>query len=162
TPVALRAGLAVRADKEVHDRFGPQNGAIAIVLDCSGSMGPSYDQGEKWGPTTKYNQATDALEKGLSELPEGGGLSLFGYGQAGPPGMKTVEEAEETIRAVRLPKRWERKQLEGLMREVRYPALEPWNQTPLVRAMWRAKQEGFPANFKGFKTLLVLTDGMDT
>src|SRR5262249_44013896 len=46
-------------------------------------------------------------------------------------------------------------------------ALEPWNETPLVRAMWEAKRAGFPEKdaagnpFEGFKTMLILTDGQD-
>jgi serine/threonine-protein kinase len=39
-PVPAEAGLAVRADPNIHDRFAPHRGALAIVLDCSGSMGP--------------------------------------------------------------------------------------------------------------------------
>src|SRR5207248_5280908 len=32
------AGIAVRAPDAVHQRFAPGTGAIAIALDCSGSM----------------------------------------------------------------------------------------------------------------------------
>src|SRR5262249_17721921 len=66
---------------------------------------------------------------------------------------------EDTIAAVRKPSPWDPKDLGPLMKELE--ELVPFLETPLVRAMVKAKNEGFPPNATGFKTLLVLTDGMD-
>ena len=52
------SGASPCAEKEIFDRFGNSDGAVAIVLDCSGSMGAS--PGQAWGPTVKYQEATDA------------------------------------------------------------------------------------------------------
>ena len=45
------------------------------------------------------------------------------------------------------------------MTRIRYPALEPWNESPIVRTMLMARDDLM--NQPGFKTLLVITDGMD-
>jgi hypothetical protein len=37
----------------------------------------------------------------------------------------------------------------------------PWGETPLVHAMVDVGDSGFPANFDGFKTMVVVTDGED-
>ena len=51
-------------------------------------------------------------------------------------------------------------QLEGLLAEVSYPgAVEPWNKSPVARAILRAKED--LKDFKGFKTIVALTDGGD-
>lgn len=169
-PVPPRAALAVRATPEIHEQFGPNNGAIAVVLDCSGSMGPDK-AGFVWSRTTecKYHQATRALREVLEQLPEEATVSLFVYGQGFPPfhpqtntpaNNETQPAAKDTITRVRLPRRWSKKELEPLMAQVE--AFVPWTDTPLVHALVRAKEEGFPPDFKGFKTILALTDGMDT
>lgn len=160
-PVTIRSGMAVRAAPQVHQQFAPDNGAIAIVLDCSGSMGPK--EGVKYDRNTpcRYHEATAGLKKVLEKLPDGVTLSLMVYSHewkvAGKP--KNAEEIDQLIEMIRPPSVWRRDQLAGLMDRVE--PLVPWNETPVVRSMWRAKREGFPENFRGFKTLLVLTDGED-
>src|SRR5262249_966229 len=72
----------------------------------------------------------------------------------------SVEAAEETIRRIQAPTSWDPDdpdQLRVLMTRVR--KLEPWNETPLLRALVEAKEDLVRA--PGFRTLLVLTDGMD-
>lgn len=160
-PVMLKSGIAVRAAPQVHQQFAPDNGAVAIVLDCSGSMGPK--EGVKYDRDTpcKYHEATGALKKVLQKLPDGVTLSVIVYSHegkvAGKP--KNSEEIDQLIELIRPPSVWRRDQLGGLMDRVE--PLVPWNETPVVRSMWRAKREGFPDNFRGFKTLVVLTDGED-
>jgi hypothetical protein len=162
-------GLAVRADDALRERFAPQNGALAIVLDCTGSMGVD-EQFMKNNPYTratpcKYHNATTALRRVLQELPEGTTLSLLAFGQAigrrTPNGYAQDDQPEpnQAMEMLRPPHRWDRQQLDSLMAQLE--DLLPFNETPLVRAMWRAKREGFPSNFSGFKTMLVLTDGED-
>src|SRR6185437_11093796 len=82
-------------------------------------------------------------------------------GQALGP-EKTTTEAERTIRRVLAPTRWDPadpEQLTRLMAQVDYPALEPWNDSPIVRTILKAKEDLRGAS--GFKSILVLTDGMD-
>src|SRR5262249_4255832 len=59
SPLPRTGSVAVRASSAILDRFGSSGGAIAIVLDCSGSMGPPA--GQAWSATTKYNEALQAL-----------------------------------------------------------------------------------------------------
>src|SRR4029077_12108743 len=68
-PLPQLGSIAVRASDPLQDRFGASNGSIAIVLDCSGSMGPP--EGEKFGPATKYYEATQALQNVVRKLPRG-------------------------------------------------------------------------------------------
>src|SRR5262249_24304173 len=63
------------------------------------------------------------------------------------------------VHQLRPPQRWQPGQLPALMKELQ--KLEPWNETPLISTMVRAKGD-FPKNFDGFKTLVVLTDGGDS
>ncbi len=154
-PLPEMSGVAVRADEGIFKRFGEANGALAIVLDCSGSMGAP--EGTAFGPATKYAQATDALEKLLSEMPPGIVVSLWVFG-ASVPGQPSIA-AEKTIQRVQGPAPWIPALLPNWMSSVRYPRLEPWNYSPIIRSMWQAKADLEDA--QGFKTLLVITDGAD-
>src|SRR5262249_25681886 len=60
------AGLAVRADDNLN------LGAIAIVLDYSGSMGYTPDGKDNWkDKNSKFSQAQGVLKKVLGGLPKG-------------------------------------------------------------------------------------------
>jgi hypothetical protein len=158
-PVPRLADIALRADPDVQERYGEGNGAVVIILDCSGSMGPVV--GETFNERTRYNQATRALRQVLRQLPRGTTLSLWTFGEA-MGRERTVAEAERTIRQVRAPARWDPDDpahLQGLMAKLDYPALIPWNESPIVRTLLMAKEDLRTAT--GFKTILVLTDGMD-
>ncbi len=153
------ASLAIRATPEIMDKFGETTGTVAFVVDCSGSMGPP--EGEAYGPTTKFTQAITVFEKVLRDLPPGTTISVWAFGQAVGSG-KTVEEAEKTITRVIAPMKWnpaDTKATEALLKRVRYPALEPWNESPVLRAMLEAKADLTQAT--GYKSMIVLTDGAD-
>ena len=124
--------VAVRADRRLREEYAPAAGAVTVVLDCSGSMGP--DENNPQAPS-KFDVVTRTLETVLRRLPRGTTLSLWAFGQAVGE-RKTVEKPEETITRVQGPTAWDpddAEQRAGLMARVR--ALEPWNETPLVRAM---------------------------
>ncbi len=177
------ASVAVRASPELQQQFGDGTGSVAIVLDASGSMGPPAVTAATVPPTTipkpqaapsagsasasngasafKYQEATQALRDVLHRLPAGTVVSVWVFGQA-MGSEKTVDDANRTVRRIQDPMVWnpaDPSQLSNLMSTVSYPALEPWNQSPIVRAMMMAKQDlvGAP----GFKSLVVLTDGQD-
>ncbi len=158
-PLPQRGSVAVRAAPQLHQRFGDGNGAVAIVLDCTGSMGPPKEQ--PFTDTTKFAEATRALRQVVQKLPTNTTLSVWAFGQAVGP-EKTVKQAESTIRCVQAPVPWDPAdpdQLSDLLSKIEYPALEPWNESPVVRAILAAKED--LADAPGFKTILVLTDGMD-
>ncbi|MFO0824604.1 MAG: vWA domain-containing protein [Gemmataceae bacterium] len=158
-PSPARASVALRAPPDVINKFGASTGSVVFVLDCSGSMGAP--DGEQFGPTTKFAQATKVLEEVLQDIPEGTTISVWAFGQAVGPG-KSVEEAETTISRIIAPTKWDpadTKTNESLLKKVRYPALEPWNESPVLRAMLEAKADLSKAT--DYKTMIVLTDGAD-
>jgi hypothetical protein len=154
-PALLYGNVAIHADPSVYERYSVANGAIAIVIDYSGSMGKMEEQG------SKINQALQALRTVLSELPNGVAVSVWVFSQQVPKAVwnRPGFEVEDTITQLRAPEPWDISQLPDLMARLR--ALEPNQSTPLVRAMYEAAQKDLRNGRPGFKTLLVLTDGMD-
>jgi hypothetical protein len=155
--------IAVRAQRDVLDQFGVGNGAITIVLDCSGSMR------ELIGNQSKIVQARQALNDVLATIPPGTTLSLWTFSQArgnqvvdeNHPRPEDVEDSkapERTIQRLYGPLAWDPARRPDLVR--RLDQLKPTWQTPLVESMVRAKVD--LAKAKGFRTMLVLTDGADS
>ncbi|MFI4877216.1 MAG: hypothetical protein ACIALR_17810, partial [Blastopirellula sp. JB062] len=158
-PAPNAANLAVVASPELHQRFGSGDAAISIVLDASGSMGAAA--GQPFGPQTKYAEAVRALDRLLETIPDGTQVSVWTFGQA-MGSQKTVTEAERTIRQLVKPIIWnskDKKQYQDLVQAITYPQVEPWNESPILRAMIEAK--GDLAGVNGPKTMLVITDGAD-
>lgn len=154
-----KAKLAVRTSKELNQRFGKGAGAIALVLDASGSMGAP--RGEAFSSSTKYAEVVRTMETVLEKLPDGVQLSVWTFGQAVGPN-KTVRNAEQTIQRVVPPTIWNQKdkgQLQSIVANIEYPIIEPWNQSPLIDAILAARQD--VATAKGFRSVLVITDGID-
>ena len=153
------ARLAVKAARNLHGVHGAGSGAVAIVLDASGSMGAAA--GKKFDAAAKYAEATRAIKEVLESLPEGIKVSVWVFGQA-TGAQKTVRHAEETIKRVVEPTVWNSSdagQLASIMHKISYPNIEPWNESPIIETVLAAKQDllGEP----GFKTVLLLTDGID-
>ena len=154
-PVSSR--VSVRAEDTVFERSGLSRGAVAIVLDASGSMGPA--KGEAFNANTRYALATHALEQVLREMPTGTTVSLYLFGAATP--NHDDVPAEQTIRTVRPPTRWDPAQLSSLMTEITYPKIEPWNDSPIIRTMLRARDDLLRLTDIGLKTIVVISDGDD-
>jgi hypothetical protein len=165
-PPDLPASIAVRADRSVVDQFGVGRGSIAIVLDCSGSMGRELpDRTRVSGP--KFDAAKRALESALRSVPPGTTVSLLifshfreGGDQRNPNDFdrRAEYEPELTITHILQQVRWDPNILPGLKK--RLDNLVPFYETPLVAAMLQAKQDLDIA--QGQKTLLVITDGADS
>ena len=158
-PKPERASLAVRADAEILQKYGRASGSVVFVLDCSGSMGVPV--GETFGPRAKFAEAVTALETVLRDLPEGTRVSLWAFGQASGAAM-TEPIAEKTIKRIIPPTIWNPRdpmQLPSVLEKVRYPALVPWNESPVLRAMFEAKSDF--QDVRDSKTLVVITDGLD-
>ncbi|QDV78653.1 hypothetical protein K2D_22600 [Planctomycetes bacterium K2D] len=147
------AGVAILDTRAEADNAA--DGAIAIVLDASGSMGPGDEA------ASKYRQAVVTLESLLRDLPTGVQVSVWVFGQA-VGGDKTTDKPEGTIVRVIDPVRWnpaDKAQLQDVMRELAYPRIEPWNESPLVRAMLMASRDLRSA--AGYKSVIAITDGVD-
>jgi hypothetical protein len=129
------------------------NAAIDIVLDASGSMNDLLS-----GKLSRFEQALNALQKGLQSLPPGVrvGLRIFS------------DEQDKTAQSRKVPgwdieKEWGEEELNAVPTKIReLRQLKPYTVTPLVRSMKKAKEEDFPKTFSGRKIMLVLTDGGDT
>lgn len=152
------ASIAIRADQEVFERYGEGRGAIAIVLDCSGSMG-------KPEVGTKFHDARKALTTILRTMPRGTTISVWAFGfenrgylRHDPIAVENNNNPERTIRRILGPVRWDPSQVVVLDQAL--DRIEPVHGTPLVRAMVKAAEDLDHAT--GFKTMLVLTDGKDT
>jgi len=151
--------VAVMASPGLASADGVAQGAVTIVLDASGSMGSPPQQA--FSPNAKYAEAVASIHNMLTDLPRGVVVSLWVFGQAWGP-QKTSEKPEETIHRLIPPTVWnpqDPSQLTTLLKAIEYPAVEPWNESPLVQAILTAKNDLTGA--QGFKSLIVITDGVD-
>jgi hypothetical protein len=110
---------------------------------------------------SKYADALEALAEILRKVPRGTKVSLWVFGKAILPlPQPRPPAAWATIARVQDPVAWNpgnRAQLAEVLGKLRPPAIIPYNETPIVRAMVQAK--GDLEGASGFKTLVVLTDG---
>ncbi len=135
------------------------NSAVAVVLDCSGSM--TY---KVKGGGTRFEQLAKALLAVMDRLPPGVPVSLRVFGGLGGTGAETARLWGARPWKARRPGRVDgpapatpaelARALDGL-------AARLGGGTPLVRAVWEARDD-FPEDFDGFKTVVVLTDGVDS
>ncbi|MBN9121191.1 MAG: VWA domain-containing protein, partial [Planctomycetes bacterium] len=150
-PLPQTVGIAVRADDRTQALYGFGTGAVAIVLDCSGSMART--------PTSAglYPEALDAFEKLLRGLPPGTVVTVWAFGQK-TLGIKTPEETiRELQEPVELPPDRTRI-IEDVLQKAR--GLEPWHESPVVRAAVTAKNR--VRDYKlPFKAVVLLSDGVD-
>src|SRR5262249_15755810 len=110
---------------------------------------------------TKYVQALGAVRDVLQKLPAGTSVSLWIFGQFEPTATE-AKDADRTVKRILEPTVWrpnDTVQLAQLMAKLEYPTVRCWNETPVLRAMIAAKRD--LADAQGFRTLLVITDGMD-
>lgn len=147
--------VSVRTEEPVRTRFGLAQGAIAFVLDASGSMGPP--EGQPADDSTKFAVATRALERVLRELPDGLIVSVYSFGAARP--NHPVIPPEQTIDTVFGPARWGHDRVGEVIGKLR--AAEPWYESPIVRTILRARNDLAALGDVGFKSIVVLTDGDD-
>lgn len=161
------AGFAVRAE-------GLRLGAIAIVLDFSGSMKETATGKSDWqDPSSKFRQALKVLQQSLAALPKGTPLSIRIFGHkpppAAPPGLPDEQRAVIETRGTPSEQifkgqvTWSPENPEPLKNLMeRLANQEPKFGTPLIRSMIEAKDNDYPERHTGAKTLLVLSDGADT
>ena len=145
------ASLSVRASREIVDQYGEGNGAIAIVLDCSGSM-----------TGTKFEKAKSALIDVLRGVPPKTRVSILIYGQKrGQPSQEDSDEPGRTIAHLHPPQPWDlNAHLPAIQGKL--AGLVPFYGTPLIDAMVRAKADLDVEQVRGFRTLVALTDGGDS
>jgi hypothetical protein len=157
-PPAGKATMAMRATAEALGDSGQARGSIAIVVDCSGSMGPTSDN------PGKIDQVATALENVVGRLPPGVNITVWVFGQAVGPG-RTTEAPEDYIIPVLGPtvlSNDPKAVATRLAARFRTGEIVPWNKSPLIAAMAKAsKGLASIGASSGPMTLLALTDGKD-
>ncbi|HEY2783832.1 MAG TPA: hypothetical protein VGJ05_02555 [Fimbriiglobus sp.] len=155
------AMIAIKSDDDVTP------GAISIVLDLSGSMDTKAEG------KTRHELAVNTLLDILNSFPEGKfpsvSLRVFGlhHDKSADQSVaaKTRASKIEQVfpRVGHPPARMAPADVAELKSSCRQLLNEkPIWFTPLVHAMSEGLRDGFPEDYSGPKTLLVLTDGMDT
>ena len=156
-PAPDKAALAVRMDSAF------DYGAISIVLDNSGSMNfvyPAKDDKDrerradrKAGERRRFDYALDALAHVLRKVPDNTFLSITTLGRK--QGTGYVTGATE----YRPPTRWRRQQLDEVIADL--SEIPGDIASPIADGIARSMTSGFPADFRGPKVVVVLTDGDD-
>ncbi|MCI0379999.1 MAG: VWA domain-containing protein [Gemmataceae bacterium] len=142
-----KAGVAFRMAKDF------DYGAIAFVLDCSGSM-----VNKKVEKRPRWEYALEALQSTLENVPDNTFVSLSIFITRGKD-----PEALPVHEVVRPPDRWNAGDLQGVMRKLR--GLEfTQGVSPIAEAIVKSREDGFPQRnvYQGPKLIVALTDGDDT
>jgi hypothetical protein len=141
-----RGAIALRAEVDP--------GAVAVLIDYSGSMTQKWDKGNG---KTKQEVVVNLLRDLLPNLPAGTRLSIRlmrqAEGTATESGLIFDSKGPLGVNGLTAGER------ESILSRLDVP---PDGLTPLVRTMKLAAEEDFPKNFDGVKTLIVVTDGADT
>jgi hypothetical protein len=144
-PPSLGAEIAARADENL------DQGAIAIIFDCSGSM--RYENGKD--VNIKLPAAKLALKRLQEKIPQGAKVTLWVYGHKDYKG-NDPNGIEQLLPMIT----WDRN--DPAIANVLYEKvkdLDAEGVTPLLKTMVKAADEKNFKNYNGFKTLLILTDG---
>jgi len=152
-PLPQTVSIAVRADVRATKLYGYGTGAIAIVLDCSGSMGRNPKDPFSVG---YYPEAVDALAKLLNELPRGTIVTVWTFGQRMPDAKSPEETIHELLQPRELPLK--KDEFEDLLQRAR--GQEPWYESPVVRSAVIAKNS-IIAKKVPFKAVVLLSDCVD-
>jgi hypothetical protein len=159
SPGLTSTAIAVRADRYVRAKYGFGTGAVSIVLDCSGSLGPT----NRKNPLDRglYPKALKALDTLIRGLPPGTVLNVWVFGERMPEAKSPEGTIREVLKPVVLPDdAMDLKDIiDGVNKDV--SSLTPWDLSPIVRAVLDAKDriqnEPVP-----FKAVVLISDGVDT
>jgi hypothetical protein len=153
-PLPVQCQVAVQTKGSIYDKVGVEKTAIALVLDCSGSMRFKANDREV---DTKYEAAVKALKTVVGQLPDGVKVSLHAFGAEsfGDP-----QDKDNRVKQIWEPHEWTAKNIDARMAKVKN--LKPYFTTPLIRGIWEAHKaisEISPP--RTVRTIVVLTDGAD-
>jgi Mg-chelatase subunit ChlD len=150
-PLAGRGHVAVQTKKSLYDLYGAQNTAIALVLDCSGSM--------EYVPmsNSRFKRAIGVMRSVLKQLPKDVTISLRTFG-AEQDQKENIAENPYGIKLAWRPAPWDPDKLNDRMKEI--AKLKPHGPTPLVHSIAAAKKD-LPEEKKA-RSIVVITDGGDS
>jgi Mg-chelatase subunit ChlD len=146
-----RAAFLVYASDDLHARIDPGKGAVAILVDFSGSMDKETLGGK--GPK-RIDVARAALEKMLRNLPANLEVSLWIFSGHQDDGDYRVQLAAETAK-------WQAGRngdVNDFMKVLKDE--KPHGGTPLLEAMNAAAGKLKKTNKNKRRTMIVLTDGV--
>jgi hypothetical protein len=151
------AMIALRAGSD----FDP--GAIGFVLDYSGSMrfqtdGKTLPPNEDKDPSSKMSQALAALEKVFPSIPDRTNVKVRIFSHQNP-GRRESDELIFPNRNYFASDQFNGQRAADILRVLR--GFRPYYDTPLIGTIRKAIQEDL-AGPDTVKTLVVLTDGLDT
>ena len=146
-PPPPRAAVSVRADVDP--------GAVAILIDYSGSMSEKWVQGNG---KSKKDTVVALMSELLPKLAAGTRLSirLMREDSATKAESRLIYNSGGPLVVTGLPP----KDFDAVMAVLN--GTVPDGLTPLVRTIRLATEEDFPKEFEGVRTLIVVTDGADT
>ncbi len=136
------ATVSVVADPDVADELSAGGGAVAVVVDATGSMGPDDDK------PGRFPEAVAALDTLLAGLPRGMLVRVTVIGHQGSPA-----DGDE----VRPLSPWQPADRAAAVARVR--AVRPWGESPLVRVAVRAKVGLTAAD--GPNAVVLISDALD-
>ncbi len=148
--------VAVHTRPELYERFVARRTAISLVLDFSGSMNDKGPDGR-----TRRQRAVLALRQVLEELPLDVYVSLRAFGASDffKEDPKSPYVKFGCIKLIHPSEPWDRGRINAWMTKI--DQLTPEYGTPLVRTICMALND-FPKDFKGKRSVVVLTDGADS
>lgn len=173
--------LSVRMTPGVANRFGTANNGIVVILDCSGSMYDHKVPGKprpaaeelRTSPDTRFHVAKESLSRMLGQIPENTQVSIWTFSQMlgaprparsdrgepflTPTGGDEMGRVNDTIRPLVPMGPWSAARAQVAKKQI--DDLVAYNDTPLVRAILKARED--LRDVKGYKTIIVLTDGKD-
>ncbi len=155
-PAASSAAVTLRASAEAIRKYGCGDGSIALVLDCSGSMAapegrPAQD--------SRYQQGVVAAGKIMAAMPRDTVFSVWAFGQAGE-GRKKIDAVEQTITKIAGPFRRDPDDATQVSQvTAKLAKLEPYNESPIYRAMLSARDELLASS--GYRAVVLVSDGLD-
>jgi hypothetical protein len=154
-------GIALQSDPNSR-LFAKNNGVLILVLDQSISMT------SKLGNSTRLKESRKALEEVLQALPDGLVVSIWDFGTTPTAGFPV--NTQPWMKQVWKPQPWAARHLEQVkaLMEQETPEAKGEVGSPVAHTIAAAARtdlpaiaRDFPESAKGFKTLLVLTDGDD-
>jgi hypothetical protein len=147
--------LAVQVEARLFEQHVAAKSAVAIVLDCSGSMNDPATGSSR----PRWEDAKRAVRDMLRDLPRGVRVSLHVFG------AKECKEYKKYggIALVWPPRPWDDDRAVVKRRLAELDELTPRSYTPLIRTLLMARDR-LPthADFKGRRSIVVMTDGGDS
>ncbi len=151
-PLGELASVAVRADASLRTRYGNGSGSLHFVVDATGSMGADPDTP---GDPGRYPVACAALEAVLKSIPPGVSVAVSAFGHRTAPKDDGGFETLLPFTAWTLDAG---KQTDAVLTRLR--ALQPWDESPVVRSVLRAKET--LKGRAGATAVVLIGDGVDT